>query len=161
MVNFYIFSYFLRLPKAALEIWELPPPSCMNVWLQIKEAIATWKILRGITCADDLRFYSSWPGILCLRRVYSSGQEVFCLRRAYSSWPGILLSKESFFCIRSRRFQEICNFRSIAGQEGFIGENTGFSAGDGDHSLTFLTVPDCATWSPYIRTCRLLLHSIC
>ncbi len=37
-------------------------------------------------------------------------------------------------------------------------DNTGFSAGDGDHSLTFSKVPDCATCSPYIR---LLLHSIC
>ncbi len=106
-----LFSYLERLPKAALEIWELPLPSCRNVRFLRKQAIATWQIFWGhrLCCSVwGLLFLagntSAFWGLLllaentyfCFLRVTPPGQEYFCLRWAYSSWPGILLPFEGY-----------------------------------------------------------------
>jgi hypothetical protein len=81
----YITLFFLfALPRAALEIWELPSPSCMNVWFQRKEAKCdltnTWRdhLWGSVWELLFLAGYTSALGEFSL-----PGREFFCLRRVF------------------------------------------------------------------------------
>ncbi len=81
------------------------------------------------------------PGMSLFKWLHFFWPEYFWIRGLYSSPPGILLPKGGFSRIRSGRFQGALKFQKYFRiRKSLWSDIPGFLAGDGDHSLIFLTV---------------------